>query len=138
MRTIVVDASVVLGWYLADETRGGEVLALLDSFVREEVRLIAPVLLEYEVLNGLLLASRRGRLELETAKQAWRGFQALGMILADIAAEGDDVLRASEDTGLTAYDGAYLALAAREKAELATMDKSLAAAAKNERIKLVW
>jgi len=129
VKTVVVDASVVLRWFLPDEECGVKALALLESYVREEIRMVVPSLLGFEVLNGLLIASRRGRLEIGTALQAYRGFQALGIEVADMGADGPEILRIGAQTGLTAYDAAYIALARREKADQLTNDARLSQAA---------
>ena len=129
MKTVVVDASVALRWFLPDEECGDKALALLESYVRGEIRMVVPSLLGFEVLNGLLIASRRGRLEIATALQAYRGFQALGLDVADMGADGPEILSIAAQTGLTAYDAAYIALARREKADLLTNDARLSQAA---------
>jgi len=129
VKTVVVDASVALRWFLPDEEHGDKALALLESYVRGEIRMVVPSLLGFEVLNGLLIASRRGRLEIATALRAYRGFQALGLEVADMGADGPEILRIAAQTGLTAYDAAYIALARREKADLLTNDARLSQAA---------
>jgi predicted nucleic acid-binding protein len=136
VRTVVVDASVVLGWFFPDEPSRSSAVVLLQEFLLDHVRLIAPRLLEYEVLNGLVVASRRGRLDPDPAANAWSGFQALGIELMETASDGDRILQIAGETGLSAYDSAYLAAALRENAFLATFDKNLAAAAKAKRIPL--
>ena len=53
---------------------------------------------------------------------------------------GGDASRIAElavKRGLTAYDAAYLSLAIEERAELATFDAALAAAARIEQIKVI-
>jgi len=129
VKTVVADASVVLRWFLRDEERGDKALALLESYVRGEIRIVVPSLLGFEVLNGLLIASRRGHLEIATALQAYRGFQALGLEVISMEADGPEILRIAAQTGLTAYDAAYIALARREKADLLTNDTRLSQAA---------
>ncbi|MCX6568124.1 MAG: type II toxin-antitoxin system VapC family toxin, partial [Candidatus Aminicenantes bacterium] len=118
-----------LRWFLPDEERSDKALALLESYVRGEIRMVVPSLLGFEVLNGLLIASRRGRLEIATALQAYRGFQALGLEVVDMGADGPEILRIAAQSGLTAYDAAYIALARREKADLLTNDARLSQAA---------
>jgi hypothetical protein len=54
---------VVLKWYLDDEEYGQKALSLLAKYVSEELDIIAPSLLEYEVINGLLIAQKRGRIK---------------------------------------------------------------------------
>jgi predicted nucleic acid-binding protein len=50
---LVVDASIVLKWQLDDEEYVTEALALRDAWIKKQaVRLLAPTLLIYEVVNG--------------------------------------------------------------------------------------
>jgi predicted nucleic acid-binding protein len=126
--TFVVDASVTLAWCFEDE-HTPELLALLSRVTVEGA--VAPQLWPLEALNGLLSAQRRGRIDAagrrellaqlhqlpitidpETAGQAWSAVQAL-----------------AEANALTAYDAAYLELAARLGVPLATRDRLLVAAA---------
>ena len=62
MIKLVIDASVVLKWYLVDETYGQEAGKILDQHVAGDVGLLAPTILSYEVLNALLVAERMGRI----------------------------------------------------------------------------
>jgi predicted nucleic acid-binding protein len=139
VKCVVVDASVVLRWYLADEGKGGgwRGLDLLEDYVGGKIRLIAPAILDYEVLNGLVIACRRGRLDEDFAREAYRAFKALG-IETGAGAEGEAIIAAAFASGLTAYDAAYLALARTENAELATADWGLAEAAKRLGIARGW
>jgi hypothetical protein len=47
--------------------------------VDNEVGLVAPALLEYEVINGLIIAQRRGRIPESTFIDAISAFQGLGI-----------------------------------------------------------
>ena len=78
MKNAVIDASVVLKWYLSDEQLGEKALTLLDGFLKQKIDLWAPHLLFYEVLNGLLLAGRKGRLLRENIDPALEGFPGVG------------------------------------------------------------
>ncbi len=59
MKRAVVDASVVLKWYLPDETHGPQALVLLQQCAAGELEMLAPSLLTYELMNGLVIAGRR-------------------------------------------------------------------------------
>lgn len=125
MKTIVIDASIVLKWYLDDEIHGNEALMLLHSFVANEINLVAPALLEYEVINGLIIAQRRGRIPEPTLAEAILAFQALDIKMEDISALGLRLLFYSKKYDRSAYDAAYLAIAEQVKAEFITADKAL-------------
>ena len=45
MKNIVLDASVVLKWYLADEEQGEKALLLLDGYLKQKIGFCAPHLL---------------------------------------------------------------------------------------------
>ncbi|MBV8095470.1 MAG: type II toxin-antitoxin system VapC family toxin [Acetobacteraceae bacterium] len=126
--SFVVDASIALAWCFEDEQTDA-VLALLDRVT--ETGAVAPQLWPLEVLNGLLMAERRGRLtpalrerfagllrdlpvtiDDETASQAWDGAAPL-----------------ADAEKLSLYDAAYLELSLRRRLPLATKDAGLAAAA---------
>ncbi len=133
--SLVLDSSVALAWCFEDE-HTAPVLALLDRVT--EAGALAPALWPLEVLNGLLMAERRTRLDAtqrhrladilrnlpvtldhETASQAW-----------------STTTRLAEHYRLTIYDAAYLELAQRLELPLATLDKELRAAATDLRVPL--
>ncbi len=74
MRRVVLDASVILKWYLADEEYGQKALGLLYQYISNELEILAPSLLEYEVVNGLFVAQKRGRIKEEKLLTAIEGF----------------------------------------------------------------
>lgn len=126
--TLVVDASVTLGWLFADE-RTPAVDALLDRVAEDGA--VVPGLWALEVANALQTALRRGRID--------AGFRDQALALLSrlcIAVDGETASRAWGDTqsladrfGLTLYDAAYLELAMRKGLPLATTDQQLRDAA---------
>jgi predicted nucleic acid-binding protein len=88
---------------------------------------MAPGLWPYEVANMLALAERRGRM---TADQVWRAARWLEAL--QVRVEPAHPMRAipgltavAREHGLSAYDAAYLDLAARTRSHLATLDGAL-------------
>ena len=69
MKRMVLDASVVLKWYLTDEELGVKAISLLGEYVSNELDILAPSLLEYEVMNGLMIAQNQERPEM--GQMAW-------------------------------------------------------------------
>ncbi len=125
--SLVLDSSVALTWCFEDEHTPAT-LALLDQIA--ETGAMAPALWPLEILNGLAMAERRGRLDTahrrqlagflrdlpvdldpETASQAWTATALL-----------------AERYRLSLYDAAYLELAQRLDLPLATLDQELRAA----------
>lgn len=52
MKRIVIDASVVLKWYLADEGYSQKALSILDKYVSNEIDILAPSLIAYSDETG--------------------------------------------------------------------------------------
>jgi predicted nucleic acid-binding protein len=128
---LVVDASVTLAWCFSDE-QTPEILAVLDRVTDEGAA--APQLWPLEVLNGLAVAERRGRLDAGSRNRAIEFLRALPISVDDETATRSwtSTLQLSETHGLTIYDASYLELALRMGAQLATVDRRLAAAARVE------
>ena len=79
MKRLVIDAGVVLKWYLTDEEYGQKALNLLGKYISNELDFLALSLLEYEVINGLTIAQKRGRIKEEKNSFGYRwiyGFNA--------------------------------------------------------------
>ncbi|MBS0328189.1 MAG: type II toxin-antitoxin system VapC family toxin [Proteobacteria bacterium] len=128
----VLDASVVLAALLPDE-RSDHAHSLIQRAARERAR--APSILLLEVANGLVQAERRGRIQRELRDELLDAFTSLPLGLEPIAV--DAMLRAAglaARYALSVYDGAYLELAVARSCPLATLDSSLAAAARTEHV----
>lgn len=135
MNKLVIDASVVLKWFLRDEKIGDRALDLLDRFVRGELDLTAPSLMVYEVINGLVIAQRRGHIADEKVLSAISGFLALGITFVDVTGLEDRVLHFCREYDRSAYIASYLALAERASLVFVTGDERLYNSAKG---KLEW
>jgi predicted nucleic acid-binding protein len=88
------------------------------------------------VRNTLIVSERRGCLT-ESDTAAFLGGLARLRVTVDQSPEEVDILPLARHRGLTVYDAAYLALARREGAPLATLDATLATAARAERVRLL-
>lgn len=136
MKSFVLDASVALGWLVDDppSAYAGHIQKLMIDGAQP----VVPVHWHLEIANALLTAGRRKALRREMTE-----------ILSDIAAlqpfvETDDLpdeigalVGLGQRQQLTAYDAAYVALAARRSLPLATEDKAMASAARSLRISIV-
>ena len=115
---VVVDASALAAMVFG-EAEGRTIAAHLESET-----LIAPSLIDYELVNVALKRARRNpglAVEIGLSLAA-----ALQMPLTRVAVPGLEVLVLASETGLTAYDAAYLWLARSRDCELVTLDKGLA------------
>jgi predicted nucleic acid-binding protein len=125
LKQVVIDASVVLKWYLPDEEHGRKALHLLDKYISNEIDFVAPSLLEYEVINGLIIAQRRGRVKEEKLLTAIDGFLNLDIKLKNISNIYTRVLHYCEIYSCSVYDASYLAVAEKEGISMITADERL-------------
>lgn len=134
--SLVVDCSVAVAWCIDDES-SPETDAILDR-VRDEGAVV-PALWHLELANVLVQAERRGRLSVRDTAARLPLLDALP-IATDDEAPGrvrGNVLALARAEGLTAYDAAYLELALRTGADLATKDTALARAARRAGVTVV-
>ncbi len=129
MKALVIDGSAALSFLLKDEQSAYALKALkaletgADAYV--------PTHWWLETANGLLMAERRKRATQSDITEA------LGLLqLLPVTTDEETALRVATDTmalarqyALTIYDAAYLELAIRRQAVLATSDQALSKAA---------
>jgi len=125
LKRVVIDASVVLKWYLADEEYGQKAISLLDKYLSNELDIFAPSLLEYEVINGLIIAQKRGRIKEEKILNAIDGFTSLEIKLKNLSLFYPKVMYYCKVYNRSVYDASYLALADEEQISLITADEGL-------------
>ncbi len=130
MSRFVLDASVAVAWVAGMPIE--PYAAAVQTHVANGWRAIVPSLWQLEVANALLMVERRGTL---TGADVDRGLLDLETFLAS-RAEVDQTpvaMRQAADLArrfqLTVYDAVYLELAKRQSVPMATLDKSLRAAA---------
>jgi predicted nucleic acid-binding protein len=120
-KEFVLDGSVTMAWYFADESNPYADSVLSDL---ESARALVPSLWTLEVANTVLVGERRKR-STEAQAAAWLG------ILETLSIEVDgettshawsSTLALARSQNLSAYDAAYLELAMRRGLPLATLD----------------
>jgi predicted nucleic acid-binding protein len=94
--------------------------------------------LEYEIINGLVVAQRRGRLQEELIISAIEGFLDLGIKTAGVSGLSTRVLQFCREYSRSAYDASYLALAEAEQIPFITADESLYHAVKKDLTWVKW
>jgi predicted nucleic acid-binding protein len=125
--SLVLDSSVALTWCFEDEHTPATA-ALLERIAENGA--VAPTLWPLEVLNGLAMAERRGRLDAARRHRLAGFLRDLPVKLDhETAAQSWNVTASlAERFRLTLYDAAYLELAQRLSLPLASLDQELRAA----------
>jgi predicted nucleic acid-binding protein len=134
----VIDASVVLKWYLSDEGHGEEALDLLKRYISDDLEIVAPALLEYEVINGLMVARKRGRIREEVILSAIEGFVNLGLRFVGLSGHHPRIVYYCKAFNRSAYDASYLALAEAQQVPFITADENLYNAVKKDLDWVKW
>ena len=127
-RRIAVDASVAIKW-VVEEPDSRQARALLSAAAVGSIGLLAPEFLMVEAANVLNTRSRPGRDF--TIAEARSAFADLNRLLSQLVPDRlllDPAREIAFSYGVSVYDALYVALAAREGAELVTADRRLAAA----------
>lgn len=119
MRRYIIDASVAVKWMNQDnEESSKQALSLLQGAVEGRYQLLSCDLLPYEIFNALIRGKKLKGPWIEKALDAF-------FLLPIETAPLDPTLAAStaliaEQSGMSYYDAAYVALAFQEQAPLLT------------------
>ena len=139
MSVLVIDGSVVVNWFLQDEPAQSAYAQKVRLKIPQVQTLSVPPHWMLEVVNALLVAERRKRIPAAAVDHA------LG-VLRQIPVRYDSdsssavitqTLELARQNMLSIYDAAYLELALRLGASLATLDEPLKAAAKRRGVKII-
>lgn len=124
---IVLDASAALAGVLPKQSTPAS-QAFFDS---TPATFVAPAIFAFEVLNALLRAERRGLLTAQAVDEAVVQIGDAAELRAWIASPADWVrlFALAREEALSLFDAAYLDLALREGAALASRDAALLEAA---------
>jgi predicted nucleic acid-binding protein len=127
---LVLDASITLSWLLPDEASASSVEAQTELLKAEGVWVAAHWHLE--VANSLCMAERRKRLDAPGIAQAVSLFTQLPVTVDPETKDhaSAETLSLARQHTLSVYDAAYLELALRRGAMLATLDGPLRVVAK--------
>ena len=119
---VTIDTSAVLAVVLNEPSRA----SLLDLTRGAVLR--SPGSLRWEVGNACSALVKRGRLDIDQAAAAIASFQQIPIQL--VAVELDEAVTLAAEHGLYAYDAYMLVCAQRHRTPLLTLDRPLAAIAR--------
>jgi len=126
---VVVDASVALAWCFPDESNryADAVLVALAAH-----QLVEPTIWSMEIANAISVGERRARIHESEIRRFLELLGGLNVIedARRIPEVFNDVLPLARKHAIAVYDAAYLEVAIRHGAPLATLDKALERAAR--------
>jgi predicted nucleic acid-binding protein len=132
---VVVDASITLAWCFPDESSDYADRVLLSL---ERKPILVPAVWCLEVANAILVGERRKRVLPADIKHFLTLLDELSLVedVQSVTEHMSNVLPLARKHDLSAYDAAYLELAIRHGAPLATADAKLQNAAKRAGVKI--
>ena len=130
----VLDASMALSFVLSDEFTADSQRALATIAIDGA---LVPALWEFEVLNGLRSAERRGRISEAAMTNALHGLAGLRIETHRQSLDRPQILSLANRLDLSVYDASYAWVAMETNLPLATLDSRLGKAAAAAGIALV-
>ena len=130
----ILDTSVTMAWCFDDESTD-DTEAVLDRLAHDEA--IVPGIWQLEVSNVLLTAERRRRISEAQIGRFCELLEQLPVRVDTTRADMTALIAAGRRHDLTSYDAAYLTLAERLAAPLATLDQKLAQASRAAGVSLL-
>ncbi len=130
---LVLDCSVAASWLFEDEADplGEEVLDHL-----EEGQAIVPPIWPVEIAAVLAGSVRRKRMNIEDIETSIGYLRKFDIAVDSLTVDPVLLARLALASGLSVYDAMYLELARRHALPLATLDKKLSAAARQNGVQL--
>ncbi len=122
MREIVIDASVVVKWFI-EEKDSDKALLIRDSFIGGKVELYVPTLLYFEVLNALKYSQLFKPSDLEDAGESLENYGFKVITIKDEMRK--HMINAAIDYDLSIYDASYLGLSIGLEMLLYTADEKI-------------
>jgi len=136
----VLDASVGLAWAV-DDPEPDSARAIRESFLTGRIAIV-PSLWVLEIANGLVMAERRGKLDLAEVERARDLYESMMANYIEVQTDSPqagfrEIQEIARKHQVTAYDAAYLFLALQHRLPLATLDGSLTVAAQKSGVSVL-
>lgn len=107
MSEIVIDASIVVKWFI-EENNSDKARLLRDKFIDGKIELIVPSLLYFEVLNALKYSQLFDPSELDDAGES---LEKYGFKVITIKNEiRENMIKVAVDHDMSIYDASYLGI----------------------------
>lgn len=124
MTRVVVDASVVVKWFIP-EPDSDAAYVLLQAIKSGELVALAPELVLSEVANALWKRVGREELTVRDASEIIQSLVESPLHIEPTAPLVETALAIALETGCTVYDALYIALAEQTNGSVATSDRKL-------------
>ena len=122
MEQIVVDANVVVKWFI-EEKDSSKARILRDKFIGKEIKLITPSLLYFEVMNALKYSKLFNQAELNDAGESLENY---GFNIITIKKKiREQMVKIAVEHDLSIYDASYLGLSIAMETILCTADEKI-------------
>jgi len=138
MRRFVLDASVALAWFL-DRPTPKYAEAVRQGMLNGD-RAMVPPLWQLEMVNGFVVAERRGFFQASDTAEAFQELHVVMSVAIETSYEtipSPGLLATARRFLLTAYDAVYLETSLRMGLPLATLDRKLQAAAEKAGLEIL-
>lgn len=124
MKKFVVDASVCLKWAFEEED-SDIARSLLAESEKGSLLLLAPSLWEYEIINALAVAVRRGKITSRRSNALFDILWEAKPELIELSDLSKPCLENAKKYEISGYDSAYVTLAKENNIVLVSSDASL-------------
>jgi len=120
--TLVLDASVVIKWFTQEENRE-KAINLREKFINDEIEIIVPDLIFYEISNALRF---NPNFSINDVQDAINSIFGIGIdITIPLSITFEKAIEISFSKNITLYDAFYEALALELNGSFVTADKKL-------------
>jgi predicted nucleic acid-binding protein len=120
---LILDASVIVRWFLRDEPNAEQAATLRGPVLAGRDQAIVPSVCWMEVGHALARAVRRGRLPDVAVEPVMEALAELLELVRGVEVDPVLSLRVALELGLGAYDSAYLVLSRTTGQSLITADR---------------
>ena len=135
---MIVDASVVVKWFLLDERHTQEARAIRDGILDDRLHLAAPTVLWSEVAHSVAKAVRRGRLDSRLVSPIAQAMAEMRPLIGSADLDPVETVAAALQTDLSAYDAQYLALGVSQGVAVLTADARMLERGRAHGYDVVW
>jgi predicted nucleic acid-binding protein len=122
MKQIVIDANVVVKWFIEEEN-SNKARILRDKFIEKELELITPSLLYFEVLNALKYSKLFSQEELNDAGESLENYVFRKITIKKKIRE--QTVKIAVEHDLSIYDASYIGLSIAMETILCTADEKI-------------